>query len=269
MAINVAILVGLILAVVIFLTIDVVSLSDVRRTQQSGGFTTHTSTKKPGNGAALFRQQVAGRMRKVQRPGVARSTGVRGRSRHCAGASCRASPASSWVSRRLTTKLESRRRPVNKGTTRQVQYRVDASPEVVYDLVTDVTRMGEWSPECVGCEWIDGADGPVPGARFRGRNPHRRARWSTKPRVVTANRPQEFTFDAGDASGRDLTVWTYRIAAAESGTEVTESFALLRDIPWYVQFRRRSFMGVTDRKADLEANMRRTLLQLKVVAEYR
>jgi hypothetical protein len=85
--------------------------------------------------------------------------------------------------------------------------------------------------------------------------------------VVTANRPAEFTFVAGDAIGRDLTVWTYRIAATESGTEVTESFELLRDIPWYIRSWRRTFMGVRDRKADLETNMRRTLLNLKVAAE--
>jgi hypothetical protein len=85
--------------------------------------------------------------------------------------------------------------------------------------------------------------------------------------VVTANRPGEFTFVAGDAIGRDLTVWTYRMDATESGTEVTESFALLRDIPWYIRFWRRSFMGVKDRKADLEANMRRTLSNLRIAAE--
>ena len=89
---------------------------------------------------------------------------------------------------------------MKKGTTSRAQVQVDASPEAVYDLVADVTRMGEWSPECVGCDWIDDANGPVPGARFRGRNRHRLARWSTKSRVVTANRPGEFTFVAGDAS---------------------------------------------------------------------
>jgi hypothetical protein len=157
---------------------------------------------------------------------------------------------------------------VKKGTTSQIRERVDAPPDVIYDLVADVTRMGEWSPECVGCDWIDGASGAVRGARFRGRNRHRLARWSTKPRVVTANRPEEFTFVAGDAFGRDLTIWTYRIAAADSGTEVTESFALLRDIPWYIRAWRRSFMGVTDRQADLEANMRSTLSKIKVAAEH-
>ena len=48
---------------------------------------------------------------------------------------------------------------------------------------------------------------------------------------------------------------------------MAESFELLRDIPWYLRLWRRSFMGVTDRKADLEANMRRTLLNIKAVAE--
>ena len=27
-----------------------------------------------------------------------------------------------------------------------VERRIDAPPEVIYDLVSDVTRMGEWSP---------------------------------------------------------------------------------------------------------------------------
>lgn len=155
---------------------------------------------------------------------------------------------------------------VKQDTSSQVQERMEASPEFVYDRVTDATRMGEWSPECVGCDRIDGASGAVPGARFRGWNRHGLARWSTKPRVVTAHRTAEFAFVAGGAIGRDLTVWTYRIVAPDSGSEVTESFELLRDIPWYIRFWCRSFMGVTDRKADLDANMRRTLVNLKAAA---
>jgi hypothetical protein len=158
---------------------------------------------------------------------------------------------------------------MKRGTTSEVREQVGASPEAVYDLVTDVTRMGEWSPECVDGEWIDGASGPVPGARFRGRNRHRFARWSTKPRVVTADRPGEFSFVAGDAIGRDLTMWTYRMTATESGTEVAESFEMVRDIPWYLRLWRRTFMGVADRKGDLEENMRRTLANIKTVVENR
>ncbi|MGH9090145.1 MAG: SRPBCC family protein [Acidimicrobiales bacterium] len=156
---------------------------------------------------------------------------------------------------------------MKRGTTGQVRRHVDAAPEVVYDLVADVSRMGEWSPECVGCDWIDGASGPAVGARFRGRNRHRLARWSTKPRVTVANRPSELAFVAPDGFGRDLTIWWYRLEPAGSGTELTESFELLRDIPWYIRAWRRSFMGVKDRKADLEENMGRTLSNIKAAAE--
>jgi hypothetical protein len=158
-------------------------------------------------------------------------------------------------------------RSMKLGAKGEAQQRIEASPDVVYDLVTDISRMGEWSPECVACEWIGGADGPVPGARFRGRNKNRLARWSTQPRVEVASRPVEFTFVAGDLFRRDLTAWTYRMEADGSGTVVTESFELRRDIPWYLRLWRRSFMGVKDRQRDLEVNMERTLARLKSVAE--
>lgn len=59
----------------------------------------------------------------------------------------------------------------------------------VHDLwvtLIDVTRMGEWSPECKGCEWRTPNDhievgrssvGPIDGARCGGR-PHVRSRFS-------------------------------------------------------------------------------------------
>src|SRR5258708_35197745 len=57
-------------------------------------------------------------------------------------------------------------------TAKRGRARIDiaASPERVFGLITDVTRMGEWSPECYRCAWLDGASAAVPGARFRGYN---------------------------------------------------------------------------------------------------
>src|SRR6266498_4017008 len=40
----------------------------------------------------------------------------------------------------------------------------------MWDLVTAVGRIGEWSPEATGGSWCDDAQGPAPGARFIGRN---------------------------------------------------------------------------------------------------
>ncbi len=46
---------------------------------------------------------------------------------------------------------------------------IAAPPEKVYALVSDITRMGEWSPECRSCRWADEATGPTVGARFKAR----------------------------------------------------------------------------------------------------
>ena len=66
---------------------------------------------------------------------------------------------------------------MRRATSGQVSIHIDAPPEHVYDLVTDVTRMGEWSPETHRCRWVEG-DGPAVGARFKGDNRRGRARWA-------------------------------------------------------------------------------------------
>jgi hypothetical protein len=156
---------------------------------------------------------------------------------------------------------------MQQGTTVEAHERIDASPETIYDLVADVTRMGDWSPECVSCEWIEGATGPTVGARFRARNRHGLARWSNKPRVIAADRGHEFGFVAVDPFGHDMTRWIYRMEPAETGTTVTESFEMVRTIPLYIRLYDRWVMGVKDRKADLEANMRTTLSNLRAAVE--
>ena len=143
---------------------------------------------------------------------------------------------------------------------------VRALPTVLYDAVSDVRHLGEWSPECEQCEWIDGVVGPAVGARFRGSNRRGMVRWSTKPRVVVADRGQEFAFVTVHR-GRDMTKWTYRFEPAVGGTEVTESFEMLRDMPWYYRIADRFLMGVRDRNADLVANMEATLQRLRAATE--
>jgi len=156
---------------------------------------------------------------------------------------------------------------MKKSTRSEAHTHLLVTPEAVYDLVADITRMPEWSPECVACEWLDGATGPAVGARFRGRNKHGLARWSNKPRIVIANRGEEFAFVATDPFGRDMTRWSYRFEAVEGGTEVVESFEMLNTIPTYIRLSDRYLMGVKDRKADLEENMRRTLANLRSTVE--
>jgi len=157
---------------------------------------------------------------------------------------------------------------MKKGTSGRTATNIDVSPEVLYDLVSDVRRMGEWSPECRRCEWIDGATAPAVGARFKGRNAHGLARWSTTTKVVAAESGREFAFVTAHL-GRPMTKWSYRFEPAPNGTAVTESFEMLRDQPWYFRLSDRFVLGIKDRRADLEKNMAETLQRLKVAAEHR
>ena len=152
-------------------------------------------------------------------------------------------------------------RGVKKGTKGAARVTVNAPVERLYDLVSDVTHMGQWSPETIRCQWIQGASGPVPGARFKGTNKRGPVRWTTKPTVVVAERGREFAFETRD------TRWSYRFQPVEGGTELIESFELTRDEPAVITFASRYLLQIKDRKADLERAMHQTLERIKVAAE--
>jgi hypothetical protein len=129
--------------------------------------------------------------------------------------------------------------------------------------------MGEWSPETVRCQWLDGATGPAVGARFKGSNKNKLMRWTTKPRVVVAEPAREFGFVVPAVLGsKDMTKWRYRFeGATDGGTDVTESFEIMNDLPGYIVLCDRYLLGIKDRKADLEQAMQQTLGRIKAVAE--
>ena len=83
---------------------------------------------------------------------------------------------------------------------------IDAPPEVLYDLISDVTRMGEWSPETTDAEWIKGATGPEVGATFVGSNELGKSKWKTKPVVTEADPGRRFAFDVPHKFGA---TWRY------------------------------------------------------------
>ncbi|HEX9506702.1 MAG TPA: SRPBCC family protein [Acidimicrobiia bacterium] len=99
---------------------------------------------------------------------------------------------------------------------------IACSPEGLYDMVADVTRMGEWSPVCRACWWEDG-DSPRVGAWFGGRNVLPERTWETRSEVVVADRGREFAFVVGGTYVR----WGYTFDSVDGGTQVTESWELL------------------------------------------
>ena len=104
-----------------------------------------------------------------------------------------------------------------------------APPEPIWELVSDVTKIGRYSPETFEAEWLDGATGPAVGARFRGhvkRNGRGPTYW-TKCTVIASEPGREFAFGVGPGD-KPLSVWRYQLQPSGDGTDVTESFTLAR-----------------------------------------
>jgi len=140
---------------------------------------------------------------------------------------------------------------------------VATSPEAVYQLITDVTRMGEWSPECYRCEWLDGSDAAVPGARFRGHNKLGNFRWQTTAMIISAEPGLLFAFTTvHDKTGRHETAWRYDLRPVPGGTLLTESFQFL----WCPVASRLMELPVP-RGRQVSRGIRQTLVNIKAAAE--
>lgn len=146
-----------------------------------------------------------------------------------------------------------------------VQRHVDASPTAVYELISDVTRTGEWSPECRRCEWVDGADRATVGTRFRGWNRWRLARWSRLVEVVAAEPARELAFRTlPDWFNRDSTTWRYLLEPAGDGTLITESYEIHRVPAFPVSVLQRLFLR---HHADMRPHMEQTLERIASLLE--
>jgi Polyketide cyclase / dehydrase and lipid transport. len=102
---------------------------------------------------------------------------------------------------------------------------VNCSPDVVFGAISDITRMGEWSPECVAGRWVDGATGAQVGAKFEGDNKAVVAgltlkKWTTTSEVTACVPGEVFEFVA-----ERYTTWRYELEPSGTGTKVTESYS--------------------------------------------
>lgn len=142
---------------------------------------------------------------------------------------------------------------------------ISAPADVVYDLVSDLPRMGEWSPESTGGRWLSGG-GPHVGARFVGRNRSGRRRWSTLVTVTAADRGRRFAFRV-TAPLVPIASWEYRFEPTDGGCRVEETWADLRLLP--IRFVSTLRTGVADRRSFNRDSMQQTLAALKAEAEAR
>lgn len=165
------------------------------------------------------------------------------------------------------------------GLTAAAEEVVAARAELVWDLVADVTRVGEWSPECIRAAWLGKPGQPRPGARFTGRNRIQDGLESFEYEVTcvvtAADRPRAFAWavldDRGDPD-RPSSSWQYLIDPLPGGgSRVRQRFthgpgasylrAAVAEAPDLAA------QILASRRDGLSANMRATLRAMKAAAE--
>jgi uncharacterized protein YndB with AHSA1/START domain len=145
----------------------------------------------------------------------------------------------------------------------RISRHVAAPAEVVYDLVADLPRMGEWSPETERVLWRGDATGPAVGARFIGWNRRGAVRWFTQGEVVEAERGHRFAFEITLGPVK-VARWEYVLEPDADGQGCTVSEEWTERRP---RFARLSDAAMGPRQTTNVTGMERTLDALARAAE--
>jgi uncharacterized protein YndB with AHSA1/START domain len=161
------------------------------------------------------------------------------------------------------------------GLTVAAEEVITVRPELVWDLVADITRVGEWSPECIGAAWLGDPGRPESGARFTGHNGFPNGFEYEVTCVVTeAERPRAFAWVVLDDSGdpaRPSSSWRYLIDPLPGGSRVRQRFthgpgaSYLRAVAAKAPDQAAEIIAA--RRDALRANMSATLRAMKAAAE--
>ncbi len=142
---------------------------------------------------------------------------------------------------------------------------VEATPEAVYDLVTDITRTGEWSPVCKACWWDDPSEAGQVGMWFTGRNELAGRTWETRSQIVAAVRAREFSWIVGGSFVR----WSFTFDPEPAATKLTESWAFLPGgiAMFEEKYGDRAAAQIDERTRQAHDGIPRTLAAIKRIAE--
>jgi len=140
---------------------------------------------------------------------------------------------------------------------------ISRDPAVVFSAIADVTRIGEWSPECTAARWVGDAAGPDVGVKFEGDNRFAMLgvtlkKWTTTSEITACVPGEVFEFVA-----EGYTTWRYRLEPTATGTKVTESYEYVspsgaQNIVYEIVMRR---------PAAMVTGMQRTLERIKQSVE--
>lgn len=166
--------------------------------------------------------------------------------------------------------------PLFESVSAVARIEVACAPAQAWALITDVTRIGEFSPECIDARWIEGS-GPSVGARFEGTNrvgnDDYEFVWIRPCTITAADEPKHFAYTVGDRyDGSPASEWDFAIEPAGDGCAITQTF---RHVPDGITGVRVSADAEPDRAAEiiqarlveLRRGMTETLGRMKAVLE--
>jgi uncharacterized protein YndB with AHSA1/START domain len=139
---------------------------------------------------------------------------------------------------------------------------IAAPPAKVWEIVSDLERMGEWSPQCRRMIVFGGE--VRRGTRTLNLNRQGRLHWPTNAKVVAFEPHRKLAFRILE----NRTIWTYELEATETGTRLTESRTAPKGVSGLSNFLTQKAMGGTARfEVALGQGIRRTLERIKAEAE--
>lgn len=139
---------------------------------------------------------------------------------------------------------------------------ISAPPATVWAIVSDLKRMGEWSPQCRTMVVL-GRHVRL-GTRTFNVNRQGRLRWPTNAKVVAFDPEKRLAFRILE----NRTVWTYELSPTAKGTKVTESRRAPDGVSGVSNLLTQKVLGGTETfEVALGKGIRRTLERLKAEAE--
>ena len=157
-----------------------------------------------------------------------------------------------------------------------VRMPMSCKPELFWDLITSVERIGEFSPECAEGWWVEGFPAHAVGGRFEGRNRIEEDgdtyEWTRPCEVVAYDPPRQFAYTVGDRfDGTPATRWTFRITPTDTGCLVDQQFEHLPDGLSGIRLRAEQLGAaeaiIAERRNMLRDGMTQTLKRIRAVLE--
>ena len=143
----------------------------------------------------------------------------------------------------------------------QAQIAINAPVGKVWELVSDLSRMPQWSPQCR----LMKSRGPLrPGTKTLNLNRRNRMWWPTTSRVTEVIPEKKLAFRVN----QNNTIWSYELEPTDTGTRVVETRHAENGVTAFSNMSVNALMGgVPSFERELVDGMNQTLARIKAAAE--